>query len=222
VIQFNSVFPASVNPGQQAQVKTTITVSCGQWRTYYTGRLDLVDRNSGLILSTTYLDIGQRATYTTTLTDNETAPQTNGPWNLFLNLYIFEEASMVTSSTNHSVGITVGTNSASQPVLATTSQSNATTTLEATSPTNPSFATEDNGTTLWPYAIAALVTVSILAAVLFVRERKRNTGTHGNPALDNAGNVKPTPNRKCPPDSFAEPPCPKSTPEGVVLPNEVH
>jgi len=125
LVQFNPAFPSTVNPSQQVQVKTTITVSCGQWRTYYTGRLDLMDRSSGLILSTAYLNIGQQATYTTTLTNNSTAPQTNGPWNLVLNLYIFEEASMVTSSLNHPVSITVGTNPANQPAPATNSQPNA-------------------------------------------------------------------------------------------------
>jgi hypothetical protein len=63
----------------------------------------------------------------------------------------------------------------------TTSQPNATTTLEtssATSPTsltNPSLATGDNGQALLPYAIAALIAVIILAAILLVRETERKT-----------------------------------------------
>jgi len=183
IVQFNPSFPSSVNPGQVVQVNTTLTLSCGQWRTYYTGRMDLEDRASGKILSTVYLNIGQQAVYTTTITNQGTAPQTNGPWNLVLNLYIFEEGSMVTSSLNHSVAITVGPNSANQPVAATTSQSTANvTTLANTVPeaitaanltsntaSNTALATGQNNTNLWPYAIAALIVVVVISIALIVR-----------------------------------------------------
>jgi len=187
LLQFNPVFPGTVNPGQQVQVRTTITIACGQWRTYYTGRLDLVDRSSGQILSTSYLDIGEQVNYIAFPTNNATAPQTSGPWNLVLNLYIFEEGSMVTSWTNHAIAVAVGTNPASQPVAVTTSQANVTTVLETTSSTNsssptatssstnPSLATGGNGQTLLPYGIAAMIVVIILAAILLVRETERKT-----------------------------------------------
>ena len=74
LLQFNPAFPANVNPGQQIQVRTTITIGCGQWRTYYTGRLDLVDRSSGQILSTSYLDIGQKVNYIAFPTNNADRP----------------------------------------------------------------------------------------------------------------------------------------------------
>ena len=183
VVQFNPSFPSSVNPGQLVQVNTTLTLSCGQWRTYYTGRLDLEDRASERILSTAYLNIGQLAVYTTTITNQGTAPQMNGSWNLVLNLYIFEEGSMVTSSLNHPVAITVGASTANQPVAATTSQSTANTTNianivpEATIAANSTsdaasdtaLAIGQNGANLWPYAIAALIVIVILAAIFIVR-----------------------------------------------------
>ena len=139
----------------------------------------MVDHTSGLILSTSYLDIGWRPTYTTTVLSNATAPNTNGPWRLALNLYIFEEASMVTSSKNHFVDLTVGTNSVGQPVAATSAQSNATiaanTQIPSQTQTIPYLASGVNSTPIWPYAIAAMITVIVLAAGILLVEDRRKT-----------------------------------------------
>jgi hypothetical protein len=183
VNQFSPSFPSSVNPGQQFQVTTTLGITCYQWRTYYTGRLDLVDKTSHMILSSSYLNIGFKPTYTSTITSNATAPSTNGPLNLALNLYIFEEASMVQSSLNHPVQITVGSAPANAPVAATTAQanqpmaqSNAALPLEATTSvpteTQTALATGASGMNIWPYAIAAMIAVIVLAALVIFAEQK--------------------------------------------------
>ena len=108
VLVFNPEYPVTASAGQTIVVSTTIGVSCGQWRTYYTARVDLVDRQSGNILSTSTFDIGVSPNVTVTVLNNATAPQTSGLWGLNLNLYIFEEGSMVTSSKDHPVNIQVG------------------------------------------------------------------------------------------------------------------
>jgi hypothetical protein len=186
VNQFSPSFPSSVNPGQQFLVTTTLGITCYQWRTYYTGRLDLVDKTSHMILSSSYLNIGFKPTYTSTITSNATAPSTNGPWDLALNLYIFEEASMVQSSLNHPVQITVGSTSANAPVAPRTAQaaqptaqSNATVPLEATTfiptETQTALATGTSGINIWPYAIAAMTAVIVLSAVVIFAEQKHRT-----------------------------------------------
>ncbi|HUK50441.1 MAG TPA: hypothetical protein VLV18_05350 [Terriglobales bacterium] len=187
--QLTPSFPSNINPGQQFQVTTTLGISCYQWRTYYTGRLDLVDKSSHMVLSSNYLNIGFKPTYSSTITNNATAPNTNGPWNLALNLYIFEEASMVQSSINHPLQVTVGSAPSNAPAAATTSQaaqptaqSNATVPFEATTfaPTEnqTALATGGSGMNIWPYAIAAMIAVIILAAlVIFTDQKHKKSGS---------------------------------------------
>ena len=189
VNQFSPSFPSTINPGQQFHVSTSIGISCYQWRTYYTGRLDLVDKSSHMVLSSSYLNIGFKPTYTSTITSNATAPNANGPWNLALNLYIFEEASMVQSSMNHLVQVTVGSAPSNAPVAATTAQaaqptvqSNVTVPLEATTyvPTEnqTALATGGSAMNIWPYAIAAIIAAIILAGlVIFADQKHKKSGS---------------------------------------------
>jgi hypothetical protein len=86
-------FPNQVSPGQSIQVTSTINVACGQWRTFYTARVDLVNRETGQFYSTSEFQIGWQPDVNATITNLATAPQTPGEWKLQLNLYIFEEGS---------------------------------------------------------------------------------------------------------------------------------
>lgn len=107
VLSFNPNYPQTASPGQTILVSTTIIVSCGQWRTYYTARVDLVDRQTSYLLSTSAFNIGEKSNVNVTVSNSAAVPQMNGTWRLNLNLYIFEEASMVTSSKDHPLNIQI-------------------------------------------------------------------------------------------------------------------
>ena len=94
VISWSPNYPNQVSPGQAIQITTTINVACVQWRTYYSARVDLVDRSTNQLYSTSTFQIGWQPDVNATISNAATAPQTPGEWKLQLNLYIFEEGSM--------------------------------------------------------------------------------------------------------------------------------
>ncbi|MGA3110094.1 MAG: hypothetical protein ABSD99_11720, partial [Candidatus Bathyarchaeia archaeon] len=127
---FDPTFPSSVGPEQTVQVNTTIGVQSAQWRTYYSARVDLLDRRSQRLFSTSTFQIGWQPNVTTTVSNGAIAPQSNGPWVLQLKLYIFEEGGEV-ANFNHVFDIQVGnpvvnaqqTTSTGSATLATTATS---------------------------------------------------------------------------------------------------
>ena len=66
-----------------------------------------MDRRSQRLFSTSTFQIGWQPNVTTTVSNGAIAPQSNGPWALQLNLYIFEEAGEV-ANFNHVFDIQVG------------------------------------------------------------------------------------------------------------------
>jgi hypothetical protein len=119
-------YPNQVSPGQTIQVTSTINVACGQWRTFYTARVDLVNRATGQLYSTSEFQIGWQPDMNATITNPATAPQTAGEWKLQFNLYIFEEGSQDGNPFHNTFNVNVGgTNTA------TTAQQNVTTVAPA-------------------------------------------------------------------------------------------
>ena len=123
-------YPSQVSPGQTIHVTSTINVACGQWRTYYTARVDLVNRSTGQWYSTSEFQIGWQPDVNATLTNAAIAPHTAGEWKLQYNLYIFEEGSQDGHPFHDTFNINVG----------------------GTNP-SPSIATEQNVMTAAPAAV---------------------------------------------------------------------
>jgi hypothetical protein len=119
-------YPPQVAPGESVQLTTTIGVICAQWRTFYSARVDLVDRSSNRLLSTSTFQIGWHPNVTATVSNVAVAPQSAGQWKLQLNLYIFEEAAMV-GSFKHAFNVAIAAVNAAP-------QQNVTTVAEATFP----------------------------------------------------------------------------------------
>lgn len=175
---FDPTFPSSVVPGQTVQVNTTIDVQCAQWRTYYSARVDLLDRRSQRLFSTSTFQIGWQPNVTTTVSNGAIAPQSNGPWALQLNLYIFEEAGEV-ANFNHVFYIQVGnpvvnaqqTISTGSATLATTATSQTSLPLENI----PSTSNASTGLGDQFYILIALAVAAVLCAALILGTRKRAT-----------------------------------------------
>ena len=84
------VVPSVAMPGQLIQTATSVSGSCtSNGEDYYSVRVDLVDANSGLILSDNSTPIGYNAThFTVTVENTATAPSTNGTWTLNIDVYV--------------------------------------------------------------------------------------------------------------------------------------
>jgi hypothetical protein len=82
--------PSQAQPNQQVQSATTVDGSCGSnGEDYYSVRVDLIDVNSGLILSDNSTPIGYNATYFNVTVENRvTTPSTNGTWYLDIDVYV--------------------------------------------------------------------------------------------------------------------------------------
>lgn len=144
VFEFDVNYPASVAPGQTFQVTSTISLACYQWRTYYGGRVDIVDPASNTILSTSTFEIGVMPNVTATVSNSATAPQTQGSWDLQLILYIFEGGGIV-ESINRPINIQVRAQSVSTTQQTTSTVS--TTSSQTTGPTAIASETSTMATT---------------------------------------------------------------------------
>jgi hypothetical protein len=158
VFQFDSDFPPTVAPGQTFQVASTVSLACYQWRTYYGGRVDIVDPASNTVLSISTFEIGTMPSVTATVSNSATAPQTQGPWDLQLILYIFESGGIV-ESIKRPINIHVGPQSVSttQQMASTVS----TTLSETSTTTQTSYATETTVSTLTPGMVVSISTNTI-------------------------------------------------------------
>jgi len=177
-------YPNQVSPGQTIQVTSTINVSCGQWRTYYTARVDLVNGATDQYYSTCEFQIGWQPDVNATITNSATAPQTAGQWKLLYNLYIFEEGSQDGNPFHESLNINVGNPSTpAQQNVTTTATTSAmsqqqiaanSTSAPAQLPAAP--VTTDSPAGVAPgdsYLALALGIVAILGVVGLVAARKR-------------------------------------------------
>jgi hypothetical protein len=177
--QLNMDYPTASNQGQPIAVSTTMTIQCVQWRTYYTGRIDLVDLQSRSILSSSPFDIGWRPLVAASASNTATAPNYNGLWRLELIIYIFEDGSMVASPIERSIAIQVGASNTStqQTTTAVPASAVATTTSEALV-TSQAYTGTPAATPLMidPVYIAAgtLLIVAIVIGVTVLIIRKRN------------------------------------------------
>ncbi len=172
---FDPTFPSSVGPGQTVQVNTTIGVQCAQWRTYYSARVDLLDRRTQRLFSTSTFQIGWQPNVTTTVSNGAVAPQSNGPWALQLNLYIFEEAGEV-ANFNHVFNIQVGNPVANvQQTTPTTLATTATSQTSLPLENIPATSNASSGLGEQFYILIALTVAAVLCAVLILATRKRAT-----------------------------------------------
>ena len=177
ILSWDPSYPAQVTPAQAVEVTTTIDVSCAQWRTYYSARLDLVDPQSGRLLSTSTFQIGFQPNVTATVSNAATAPQTAEVWPLQLNLYIFEEGGLV-GSFKHPLSIVVSSmNEATQQtttVSSPTAQSPATTQQSVMLQTNAIQSTTSSaGDATVYFALAVVVALLIAVFVIFQTRRQR-------------------------------------------------
>ena len=177
ILSWNPNYPAQTAPGGAVQVVSTIDIACAQWRTFYSARLDLVDRSSNdRILSTSTFQIGWLPNVTETVSNNATAPASAGVWKLQLNLYIFEEASLVTTFKNAlSINVADPVAPTQQPQAentTTTAMLQPISTQMAPLQTN-SMATAASTSDIWyisvVLALAALIGVSVLLAAKRLR-----------------------------------------------------
>ncbi|HYB66740.1 MAG TPA: hypothetical protein VEC43_00310, partial [Candidatus Acidoferrales bacterium] len=168
--------PSNVAEGQAVQVTTTISVQCAQWRTYYSARVDLMDRRSQHLFSTSIFQIGWNPNVTATVSNAAIAPQSSGPWALLLKLYIFEEAGEV-ANFSHVFDIPVGnaisnaqqTTSADSITLETTTSTSQTSVPMETIPTSTTSASLDEQF----YILIALAIAAVLCAAVIFGTRKR-------------------------------------------------
>ena len=171
---FDPTFPSNVAEGQAVQVTTTVSVQCAQWRTYYSARVDLMDRRSQHLFSTSIFQIGWNPNVTATVSNVAIAPQSNGPWALLLKLYIFEEAGEV-ANFSHNFDIQVGNAIANAQQTTSTGS----TTLETTSQTSVPMetilttSTTSSGLGEQFYILIALAIAAVLCAAVIFRTGKR-------------------------------------------------
>lgn len=180
VAELNMDYPATSSPGQSIAVNTNMLILCAQWRTYYTGRVDLVDLQTKSILSSSPFDIGWRPSVTATVSNVATAPSNDGPWRLELIVYLFEDGGMVASPMERNIAIQIGTMSATTQqttnTIATTSVGTTTTNEALVTPeTNPG-ASVAQPLIIDPSYIAAgtLLIAIIVVAFTVMMIRKRN------------------------------------------------
>jgi len=175
VLDWNANYPAQVNAGQGVQITTQISVTCAQWRTFYSARVDLTDRSSGHLFSTSIFQIGWQPNVTATVSNAAIAPQTAGMWRLQLNLYIFEEAGMV-GSFKHPFDINVESMNTPAQQTVTTAASPA----PQSAPNESTVMLQESATVLTPHstqtetvniAITLGVVALIGAAVLFITRK---------------------------------------------------
>ena len=83
-------YPQQADPNQQIEVDTKVAGSCVTTGVdYYSVRVDLVDKNSSTILSTSSTPIGYSANNFTVTTRNfATAPSYNATWPLQMDVYV--------------------------------------------------------------------------------------------------------------------------------------
>lgn len=84
------VYPQQTSPNQQIQVGTTLAGSCASTGVdYYAVRVDLVDKLSGSILSSSSTPIGYNASnFTVTAENSATTPSNNVTWPLEIYVYV--------------------------------------------------------------------------------------------------------------------------------------
>jgi hypothetical protein len=158
VFQFDANYAPTVAPGQTFHVTSTISLACYQWRTYYGGRVDIVDPASNTVLSTSTFEIGWMPTVTATVSNSATAPQTQGSWDLQLILYIFEGGGIV-ESINRPINIQVGAQSVSTTQQTTLTVS--TTSSKISTTTQTSYATGTTTSTLTPAVVVSILTNTV-------------------------------------------------------------
>jgi hypothetical protein len=183
VLEWDPNYPAQVNPTQTVDVTTTIDVSCAQWRTYYSARVDLVDPVSGSLFSTSTFQIGFQPNVTATVSNAAIAPQAAEVWGLQLNLYIFEEGGMV-ASFKHPISILVGNmNESTQQSTSTSSpsiaQSAATTQESVILETNSAPGTSPSTATGTIY-IGLAVVLAFLIVVFTILQTRRSRGSEAS------------------------------------------
>jgi len=175
-------YPSQVSPGQTVQVTSTINVACSQWRTFYTARVDLVNRVTGQWYSTSEFQIGWQPDVNATISNSATAPQTAGRWPLEFNLYIFEEGSQDGNTFHNPFNINVnGSNTAQQNA---TSEANSTSVPAAPTPQAPANATSiasqstaeaiaTNPPSVTAYIALALAIAAIVGLAVLALNRKK-------------------------------------------------
>ena len=172
-------YPNQVNPGQTVQVTSTINISCGQWRTYYTARVDLVNRSTGQYYSTSEFQIGWQPGVNATITNAATAPPTGGEWKLQYNLYIFEEGSQDGNPFRETFNINVGTPSApgqqNVTTVTSTQQQMTPNTTAAMAQAPPATMSTDPGLTVpeGSYIALALAAAALVGVAVLIVARKR-------------------------------------------------
>jgi len=185
ILSWNPSYPGQITPGGAVQVVSTIDIACAQWRTFYSARLDLVDRTSGRILSTGTFQIGWLPNVTKTVSNNATAPMSVGEWKLQLNLYIFEEASLVTTFKNaFSISVADPVAPAQQQAEnATTSTARSQlTTTQMAQPLQTNSIPATASTSSLSYIEVALALVALIGvSVLLVAKRLRSSGAESKP-----------------------------------------
>jgi hypothetical protein len=183
LLSWNPNYPVQVTPGEGVQVASTIDIACGQWRTFYSARLDLVDRSTGRLISTSTFQIGWNPNYTTTVSNLATAPQSDGEWKLLLNLYIFEEAGLVTSFKN-AFNINVGSSMTASTSSTTNEQSamQAISMQQNTSTEQPAVLETNTVTNTTPSAISPILyfvlgvaVAAIVAVGILLMTRKHHS-----------------------------------------------
>jgi hypothetical protein len=158
VSQFDANYAPTVAPGQKFQVTSTISLACYQWRTYYGGRVDIVEPASNTVLSISTFEIGWMPTVNTTVSNSATAPLTQGSWDLQLILYIFESGGIVESITRP-INVQVGGQSVSTTQQTTSTVS--TTSSEISTTTQTSYATVTTVSTLTPAMVVSISTNTV-------------------------------------------------------------
>jgi len=171
---FDPTFPSNVAEGQAVQVTTTISVQCAQWRTYYSARVDLMDRRSQHLFSTSIFQIGWNPNVTATVSNVAIAPESSGRWALLLKLYIFEEAGEV-ANFSHVFDIQVGNTIANAQQTTSTTLGTTTSTGQTSVPmeTIPTTSTTSAGVGEQFYILIALAIAAVLCAAVIFRTGKR-------------------------------------------------
>jgi hypothetical protein len=140
----------------------------------------LVDKRSGRIFSTSTFQIGWNPNYTTTVSNSATAPQASGPWQLQLNLYVFEEAGMVGSFRNP-VNINVGTSALNTTTTQQTSAYSTSTLQQETASAAPPRVLQTTATANSPsqtvppilYVAIAFAIILVIGSAIFLKVRKK-------------------------------------------------
>jgi hypothetical protein len=190
VFEFDAKYPLAIPPGRTFRVTSTISLACYQWRTYYQGRVDIVDPASNTVLSISTFEIGTKPNVNVTVSNSATAPQTEGSWNPQLILYIFESGGIVRSM-KRTMNIQVQRQNVSttQQTTSTTSFEISTTLPQTTAQMAAAFDTSTTSTSSQTapletggplaaltenslVAIAALALLAILLAALARRTRR--------------------------------------------------